>query len=423
MIYLLAASLLLSLVFCTRIYWQNIKCQKSVEELRAENSRLVRIQDEFLANMSHELRTPVTSLRGFTDLLLEWIEEDRLPYRYTEAAQIMKRNELFLLDVINSILTFQKLKSGMPVASTKESKPVRELLEEVVSSLRLLAEEKRIGLLTEIDDTVPVAVLIDALSFRQVAFNLIQNAIKFTSAGEVRAKLSYQTGDSKEAGNLLFEVRDTGAGIEKENLEKIFTPFFQAESASARNYGGVGLGLAICKALVDKAGGAIRVESRRGVGSRFLLTLPAPICEVQKPVVLKVPKEAAFHTVVLAEDSPDSQLVIQKFLKKLCSDAITVCTVCTVCNGREAVQAVLDLEKSHKPLEAVLMDMQMPVMDGYQATRLLRQRGFAKPIIAITAHNLPGDREKCLSAGCTDYLAKPINADAFLKTIGGYLRV
>jgi CheY-like chemotaxis protein len=370
------------------------------------------LQEAFLANMSHELRTPVTALKGFTDLLIDWVREDRLASRYDEALEIMARNETFLLEIINSILDFSKLASGIPIPATREVVEIESLLREIVSLFRNEAEKKNLSLNLEITDGLPSSLFLNVQTLRRVLINLIMNGIKFTTSGGITIQVNFHEEPGAETGRLQVEVIDTGIGIEAKEIGNIFKPFYQVQSDSNRAFGGTGLGLSICQLLIEREGGRIDAQSGVGGGSRFVFTLPAQrkeISEVQsnrsssfEPVI-----PAIHRKILVAEDSPDSRLVIQAFLKQFPFE------IELVENGRDAVKSVLEAEKTSEPFDGVLMDMQMPVMSGYQAVKLLRQHGFKKPVIAVTAHSLQGDREKTLVAGCSDYISKPLDPKVF----------
>ncbi|MGE0631016.1 MAG: response regulator [Pseudobdellovibrionaceae bacterium] len=402
---------LLFLFFFASLWFFN-QCKRmrlENEKLAVEAKKMRKLQDEFLSNMSHELRTPITSLKGFTDLMDDWAHEDNLPPRYTDALSVMKRNENFLLDVVNSILNFSKLKAGIPVGIKGEKTKIRFFCNDLLAQFRMEAQQKGLYMLLDIARDVPEAVSFKAQGAKQVLINLLQNAIKFTQSGGIVLKVQ------KINSSLEFQVIDTGIGIEDKYQSAVFKPFNQIESAHTRKFGGTGLGLSISKMLTEQIQGHLKVESIFGKGSNFRLKIPileeeeAKIQEVETPALLPVP--AHHRKVMVVEDSPDSRLVISKFLKKLNVD------LATANNGKDAVEAILSAEKSANPFDVVLMDIQMPIMDGYQATRLLRRRGFEKPILAVTSHNLQGDKEKCLEAGCTDYIPKPIDPSFFNRKL------
>lgn len=217
-------------------------------------------------------------------------------------------------------------------------------------------------------------------------------------------------------GELAVSIIDTGIGIAANDLERIFQPFTQAESSMSRRYGGAGLGLSISRGLAENMRGSLTVTSRPGAGSRFELRFPAldVTDEEQGQIVRKEAAPAAGETpkrILLAEDSQDAQELVRQFLGRFSAEVVSVE------NGREAIDAVTNAEREHKAFDVVLMDMQMPVMNGFQATRILRQRGYSKPIIALTAHSLEGDREKCIESGCSDYISKPIDWSTLIEKL------
>ena len=218
-------------------------------------------------------------------------------------------------------------------------------------------------------------------------------------------------------GELAISIIDTGIGIATSDLDRIFEPFTQAESSMSRRYGGTGLGLSISRSLAENMHGSLTVTSKPGAGSRFQLCFPAQdVAEEEHPMQI-VPKDTTptsgqiSKKILLAEDSQDAQELLRLLLGPVSAEIVSVE------NGREAVEAVMSAEREHKAFDVVLMDIQMPVMNGFQATRILRQRGYRKPIIALTAHSLEGDRERCLESGCSDYISKPVDSNVLIEKL------
>ncbi len=368
-----------------------------------------RAKSEFLTNMSHEIRTPMTAILGHVDLL------DKRSITDADGRQridIIRRNGIHLLTVLNDILDLSRLESGRMSLERTAFSPV-ELLTEVESLMMPRAEQKALALSMEVRPGTPEIMFSDPMRLRQILFNLSGNAIKFTLKGHV--KLVVSPAGTRQSEKIRFDIIDTGIGIAPEHHGSLFIPFSQADASVSRQFGGSGLGLAICKRLADMLGGAITFNSKPGKGSTFSLTLglgcPSPASRPRRkrtPPVRTRPLSNADTRlparILLAEDSPDIALLVSAILKE--ADA----QVDVVSDGSAAVAAVLEAQKENRQYDAVLMDMQMPVLDGYSATRELRARGFATlPIIALTAHALETEREKCHLAGCDGYLSKPFD--------------
>jgi signal transduction histidine kinase/ActR/RegA family two-component response regulator len=375
--------------------------------------RRARARANFLASMSHEIRTPLNGVLGMLGLALEGDLEadqrDRLEIAFNAGES--------LLGLLNDILDISKVESGK---LSLEYIPfsLRKLVEECVTLHSLQAEKKHIDLLIEADPALPEAFLGDPTRTRQILNNLLSNAIKFTSEGSVRILTSYPAGD------VQICVIDTGIGMSEQSLQRIFSPFSQADAETTRLYGGTGLGLALCRQLVERMQGHIQVDSVPGEGSRFTVTLPLKIAgDTDSPTrsattandqaVLpsgddKLPSATGNLQILLVEDNRVNQLVATGLLKKLGHHADLAS------NGQEALEA---LEKSHYDL--VLMDCQMPVMDGYETTRRIRaNRAWQDlPVIAVTANVMQGDRENCLVSGMNDYITKPFSRDQLQAVI------
>jgi Amt family ammonium transporter len=373
--------------------------------------------------MSHEIRTPMTAILGYADLLLseEGIDEVRDDQRL--AIEIIKRNGEHLLRVINDILDLSKVEAGKMEIQQIRCSPFK-LVAEVVSLMRVRAETKRLRLETDFVGPLPETVLTDPLRLRQVLVNLVGNAIKFTERGEVR--IAVRLADASGHPRLRFNVTDTGIGMNEEQLGKIFQPFTQVDGSASRTRGGTGLGLCISKRLTEAMGDAIEARSTAGKGSTFSVTIdPGPLDRIRMienaqeaspdrsaTTTAATPKEIELHgRVLLAEDGPDNQRLIAFLLKKAGAQ-VTLAE-----NGQVAYDEALAARARGEPFDVILMDMQMPVMDGYEATRQLRAQGYAGPIIALTAHAMAEDRQKCLDAGCDNYATKPIDRQKLLSTV------
>ena len=419
-------------VFSLTLIYEKLKDQALAAVLSAN-----RAKSDFLANVSHELRTPLTAILGYSEMLLE---DGSSPQANTEQEvmlQTIRRNGQHLLEVINDILDVSKIEAGKVEPDAVDVAPSK-ILYDVVGLLHIRAVEKGLLLAVEIDSSVPLYIRTDPKRLRQILFNLIGNAVKFTQTGEVRIMTRVVTGE-RGAPRLKFTVSDTGIGISRELLGRLFEPFSQGDSSSSREYGGTGLGLAISRKLAHLLGGELSVVSAPDEGSEFCLEIalvlpddpsgPGPVED--QPLILPQKKrvtslelassphmtggaasvELTGVRVLLAEDGPDNRVLIERILQKAGS------TVSLVENGRLAVDAALAALREGAPFHVILMDMQMPVLDGYAAVRELRQAGYSLPIIALTAHAMSDDRGRCLSAGCDDYSTKPVNRDELLAII------
>jgi signal transduction histidine kinase/ActR/RegA family two-component response regulator len=381
-----------------------------------------RTKSEFLANMSHELRTPMTAIVGFAELLSE---DNTTKPEHAEALEIIRRNGDHLLRLINDILDLSKVEAGRLDLTHERCEPV-ELVAEVAQLMRVRAESRGLELLVEWSTDAPQSIETDVARLRQILINLLGNAIKFTELGTVR--LCAALVKQPHGMRLELEVRDTGIGMTRDALERAFDPFTQADASVSRRYGGTGLGLAICKRLAELLGAEISATSELGVGSAFRLSLPIATAdaearvdaaawrpEASAPLESVTPPAAAAPArakrVLVAEDGPDNQRLLAVRLRRAGAE------VTIVENGALAVTHALHGVRAGRPFDVVLMDMQMPVLDGYAATRSLRAQGYRGQIVALTAHAMQGDRERCLDAGCDDYLAKPVDVNALLELL------
>ncbi|QDU63365.1 Autoinducer 2 sensor kinase/phosphatase LuxQ [Planctomycetes bacterium Pan216] len=398
----------------------------AIEELRQAKETAeaaTRSKSEFLANMSHEIRTPMTAILGFADVLLEDDAIRAAPDERLRDLAAIKRNGQYLMHIINDLLDLSKIEAGrMDVERIDIDLP--ELISEIIQLIRVRTLDKGLTLRVVPNTRIPETIWSDPLRLRQILINLLGNAVKFTSEGQITLGISCFPGTL--SGTIRFDVDDTGIGMTDEQLSRIFRPFSQADSSTTRKYGGTGLGLAVSKRLAEMLGGDITVESQIDVGSTFSLTVDtgklddvewlsslSPKTELpSSPSVEEAPTVATLDcNVLLAEDGPDNQRLISFHLHKL-GARVTIAP-----NGAEAVGCVLSAVEKDDPYDIILMDMQMPMMDGYSATECLRARGIVTPIIALTAHAMEGDRRKCLDAGCDDYATKPIQRERLLQSI------
>ncbi|MDB4964593.1 MAG: histidine kinase [Myxococcales bacterium] len=394
----------------------------TAREVAVESSRQ---KSEFVANMSHEIRTPLTAVLGFTDMLLDpkLTVRERLNYTMT-----IRRNGEHLLSVLNHILDLSKIEAGKLTLERIECSP-SQLLNEVASLMRVRATEKKLEFELRYETPIPERIDSDPTRIRQILLNLVTNAVKFTERGKVEIVVRWE---ETEVGGprLVVDVIDTGIGIDTENLAKLFQPFMQGDPSVTRRYGGTGLGLGICGPLATALGGTISVESLPGQGSRFRFSLgldaipgrrmvsdpsEAPQGASDEQTALGTVAVALSGSILLAEDGRDNQILIATLLRKR-GLAVAVAE-----NGRIAIDMALATWHASRPFDVILMDMQMPEVDGYAATSHLRSHGYRGAIVALTAHAMVGERERCLTAGCDDYLVKPVDRGALFSTLRKYL--
>jgi len=408
----------------TNLRHKVLQCQQAEERanmLAQEATSANRAKSEFLANMSHELRTPMNAIVGFSEVL----SDDTLDKEHKSYVNMILESSKNLLHLIDDILDYSRVESGKLDINIRECR-IGDLISEIESMLRPLASKKNITFEVLQCDMIPEIVQTDPLRLRQCLTNLIDNALKFTDAGYVYMDVGLV--NYGQEAFLQFTVEDTGIGIPDDKIDFIFESFMQADSAMTRKYGGAGMGLAITKRLVTLLGGQISVTSAEGKGSVFTFEIPTGVqwSNVNASVwnkylhvdeineILQSEKGSVMYNgkVLVAEDNPSNQKLIAILLQKMSLD------VALADDGLQAVE-----QCAQQTFDVILMDMQMPNLNGYDAVRQLRSQGIQTPIIAVTANAMTGDEQKCLSVGCDGYLSKPIDRKKLEELIGQYLSV
>lgn len=390
---------------------EQLKREIDLKTAREEAERANSLKSSFLANMSHEIRTPIGAITGFAEMLNNPGHSESDKQNFT---MIIERNSKHLLRLIDDILDLSKVEAGK-IAFEDSDFNFNEFLIDFDAVMSLKSAEKGIQFILKVHGQIPEIVRGDQLRLKQILANVAGNAVKFTSKGKVIADVYYGS------GVLRVVIADTGVGIAKENIGNLFKPFSQADPSLTRKFGGTGLGLILSKRLANHFGGDLLLaKSELDVGSTFVVTVQLPesrgtkmmdfaIAEPDEVLVTPSPEEEGILkgiTVLLVEDSPDNRTLVSTYLKR------TGAKVMTAKDGAEGSQRAM------KSLpDVVLMDIQMPRMDGHEATRKLRAEGFLKPIIALTAHAMREERDRCFESGCSDYLTKPLQRDRLIEVI------
>jgi len=397
----------------------NRELQNSVERanlMAREAQAANESKSQFLANMSHEIRTPMNGIIGFADVLAD---ED-LAEQHKEYVAIIRDCGRELLVLINDILDFSKIEANK-LATEITNCSLAKLLNSVESLMRPKAVEKGLELRVIESPGLPGGISTDPVRLRQCLVNLVGNAIKFTEVGHIYIRVSIHEENGEP--HIQFDVEDTGIGIPKDKQGTVFEVFTQGDGSHTRRYGGSGLGLAITKRLAEILGGRLTVTSLEGEGSTFSLVLPAGVDATKDGFLdrhnlaeeLRTDRDKSVETaflgrVLVAEDSLTNRTLIELLLKRFGLE-VTIAV-----DGNEAVQ-----KAQNEAFDLILMDMQMPNLNGYEATKTLRKAGSATPIVALTANVMKGDDKKCLAAGCDDYISKPLDRARLIEVIGKYL--
>ena len=397
----------------------NRQLELSIERanmLAAEAAEANKAKSEFLANMSHEIRTPMNAIIGFADVLVQ----ESLTKEQHQYVSIINSAAGDLLALINDILDVSKIEAGKIKIELLECS-IEEILDGVDLLLRPMAEKKGLDFSIRRLSTLPEPISTDPARLRQCLINLINNAIKFTKEGYVHVNVSLDNCKGKSL--IRIDVEDTGIGIPEDKQQIIFESFSQADAGTRRNFGGTGLGLAITKRLVELLGGTISVSSHPNRGSTFGLLMPAGVASNSKPALKGGDGRDSSASggagdcqydgrVLVAEDNTSSQVLVALLLKRLGLEVVLVA------DGRKAIDKALS-----ESFDLILMDIQMPEMNGLAVTELLRSKGLETPIVALTASVMQNDKDRCLAAGCNDFLPKPINRELLNETIAKYISV
>jgi PAS domain S-box-containing protein len=392
-----------------RSYEENLRIAKEAAD--AANAA----KSAFLANMSHEIRTPLGAILGYSELLVSQGLSEAERSNYVSA---VKRNGDLLSNIINDVLDLSKVEAGK-LDFEKQEVPIEEILTDITTLLHLQALEKGISLIVSADGPIPSTIQTDPLRLRQILMNIVGNALKFTDRGSIEVTVKNVLHSSGKT-LLAFVVTDTGPGISAEQAQKLFRPFSQADVSTTRKFGGTGLGLTLSKKLAAGLGGDLELtNSLPGQGSTFTITIdPGVTTKVLFQSSQKVLARSAAPSIpaaslridglrlLLVEDSLDNQIVVQRFLK------MAGCEAELANHGREAIEKI-----QTKTYDVVLMDIQMPVMDGFEAIAEIRRLGFQLPVIALTAHALKEQRQQCLDKGFTNHITKPVNRDSLISML------
>ncbi len=423
---------LIGLIVESRLSEERLKQQS--EELKAQNQEIVAMNEElkesekearranqakseFLSNMSHEIRTPLNGILGFSEIVRDTkLDEDQQSF-----IDIIIKSANSLMEIINDILDLSKIEADKMALNIRK-RNIRELLGNTLDIVTVRAEQKGLDIQKKISCSIPDFVEVDDIRLKQILLNLLSNAVKFTDQGSVELTVKRLAVDNENKKvKLLFMVKDTGIGIKKENLKIVFEAFHQENMSSTKRFGGTGLGLSISNRLLEKMGSTLDVESTRNVGTQFSFELELPFFEAkesnsgdsERPLTKSQSKRLIQEKkILIVEDNKENMLFIKTMIGNYLDNIKTI----EAENGREAYK----LFKRENP-DLILMDLVMPVLDGYQATTMIRLEDGEVPIVALTAKAMEGEREECLTLGMNDYLSKPVSIKRLRKAIERYL--
>jgi len=401
---------------------------RELERYAAVADAATQAKSDFLANMSHEIRTPMAAILGYSELLMAGNSDMSGQQNSLFAIQ---RNGEHLLKLINDVLDLSKIEAGKLTVERIACSPCA-VIADVASMMRVRATGKGLDFQIQFDGPVPESIHSDPTRLRQILVNLVSNSLKFTERGGMRIVCSMATPVDAPEPKLRFDVIDTGMGMTPQVMERLFQPFTQADGSTTRKYGGTGLGLTISKRLAQALGGDIELRSEPGMGSTFTATIatgslaetrlldsPSEVTSTDDDQDLKTKSDVVTllsgRRVLLAEDGADNQYLISLHVRSAGA------TVELAENGRIAVELALAAVAEGRPFDLILMDMQMPELDGYRATARLRRAGYGGPIVALTANAMSGDREKCLAHGCDGYMTKPIKKAELLRVAADHI--
>ncbi len=382
--------------------------KKSQERLQQEKNihkAANKAKSVFLANASHEIRTPLAAINGFVETMLQ---QEGLAPDLKRDLQSVERNGKYLTALVNDFLDLAKIETGRFYMQKGAITPRREI-DDAIELVKTSIEEKGLKLSVNYESPLPESIESDSMRFRQVLVNLLTNAAKFTNQGTITVRVAHQALESDS--QLVIRVSDTGIGMDKRIQSQLFEPFMRGQNADVQRVSGSGLGLALSKHLANLLGGDLRlVESAQGIGSEFEFTVnTGPIEGLHFPAKQAerlLPNQLDGRQILVVDDAEDLRIFMSRYLEKQGAK------VETCVNGLEAVTKAVS-----RNFDMVLMDIKMPVMDGNIATSILRRNGFTKPIVAVTAHASAEDRQRCLDAGCTDYLSKPVEGPHLIQAI------
>jgi PAS domain S-box-containing protein len=400
--------------------------ERELLEAKIQAEAANRAKSAFIANMSHEIRTPMTAILGYADVLTR---PDLTSDNRDRCIETIRRNGRHLLSIVNDILDVSKIEAGKMTVERIGCSPV-QIVSDIAGLMAGRAADKNLSFSVHYSGAVPQTIQTDPTRLRQILMNLLGNAIKFTESGSVKLLVRVIEDSARTRCSMRFDVVDTGVGLDAKQIELLFRPFVQADSSTTRKFGGTGLGLTISHRLARMLGGDLTVRSVAGEGSTFSLTVEAGdisgVTMIETTGQTFEAQTAAAHAssntikltgdVLLAEDGPDNRILFEYFLREIGIE------VTAVENGLLARDRALLAAKNGRPFDLILMDMQMPELDGYETTRQLRAAGYTSPIVALTAHAMSGDREKCIAAGCDDFAVKPIEWEKLQAILQRFLK-